>query len=347
MTYRFYYLFLLFISFTAFAQKIPYYTTLDSLKKTGNTPVDNDIRDSIRELAHDYADSIIDHFNNRSRFELSLDITSRQLIFGRQGPAHDIIGSPALRYQHRVGFYIALGLDVYRLKYKQINITRHPLHLDTTAVDKIVADVIPTIGYTKTFFDKWDVDISLGHTFISYGKDVNFLATELNISNGFDFWDYITANISYSLLLGGSSQTPATEKQYSNILSFELNHDFRIYRFIGATIFSIQPSLSVDVGNDNYVRGRILAREQNGGLTASKAIVDDFFGLLNVEGAVNIQYRIKNLAIDLMPRVAIPFNVVPANALDAATFRNNQSRGAIFYFAASIRYNFRFWKEKK
>ena len=348
MTYRqTFSLVLLLWAYTCYAQKIPYYATLDTLKKAPHSATYKDDRDSIRELAHDFADSLIEHADTRTHFELGLDFNTRQLISGRLGPAYNVIGSPSLKYQHKVGLYIALGLDVYRIKNRQVNISRHPVSIDTVSVDKVVADIIPSIGYSKTFFEKWDIDVSLEHTFMLYGKDPNYLATSVNISTGFDFWDYIKANVEYNLLLGGSSKTPSAEKKYSNILAFELCHDFKIYRFLGATIFTIQPMATVDVGNDNYVRGKLLSKDQDGGIVISKPLTDDFFGLLNVEGAVNIEYRIKNLSVELMPRVSIPFNVVPANATEATPFRNNKSTGAIFYFAATIKYNFRFWKEKK
>ena len=347
MTYRqLFILAILLLAYSSYAQKVPFYATLDALKKAPHSTTYKDDRDSIRELAHDFADSLIDHADTRSHFELALDIYSRQLIDGRQGPAHDILGSPSLKYQHKSGFYIALNIEAYKLIFKQYKITKHPADTVLASIDKTVADVIPSIGFSRTFFDYWDVDASFEHTFLFYGNDRNYLATAFNLSTAFNFWDYIKAGVDYSILFGGSAKTPAKEKQYSNILAFDLSHDFKIYRFIGATIFTIQPMLTVDVGNDNLVRGRLLARDINGGLTITNPI-DDFFGLLNVEGAVNIEYRIKNLSIELMPRVAIPFNVVPANATETAPFRNNTSTGANFYFAASIKYNFRFWKEKK
>jgi hypothetical protein len=150
----------------------------------------------------------------------------------------------------------------------------------------------------------------------------------------------------YSLLFGGSSNTPASEKKYSNIITAGISHDFKIYRFLGSKVFTISPKFQVDAGNDNYTRNRLLARNQNGGLEIIKPVTDNFFGLLNLEGSVNIDYRIKNLEVYVNPRVAVPFNVVPFNATIPSKYRNNTTAGPIFYVGAGIKYLFRFWKEQ-
>jgi hypothetical protein len=358
---------LLLSAICTFAQKMPPFDKLDALKAEQKASLSKlasqqipakaldsisdiykDIKDSIRDEARDYADSIMYHMDNSSHLELALDMSSNQMITGRRGPAYGMVGSPSFKYQHKSGFYGSLGTDVYKLDYKQLGTKRRTGIYDTSAISKIETDVILAIGFQKTFWETWDLDASLDHTFINYGNDRNYLASTVNINNSIDFWGYITANVYYSLLFGGSSKTASYDKKYSNILSFELLHDFKIYRFLGSKVFTISPQLSSDVGNDNFTRNRIRARNANGGLSdqINAALADNFFGLLNLEGSLNMDYRIQHLDIYVDPRIAFPFNVVPLTATSAAPYRRNQTSQPLFYINVGIKYLFRPWKEK-
>jgi hypothetical protein len=347
-----------------YGQKIQLYSTLDSVKKAqaislaqireSNAPAgsidslksnNKDIKDSIRDEAHDIADSLMEHMDYCSHFEIGFDLASRQLINGRRGPAAGVVGTPSVKYIHKTGIYAMLNTDEYKLQYRQLSIQKRPLRADTTTVNKTESDVTLTAGFIREFWQKWDLDAYLDHTFIFYGQDRNYLSSSFNVNNSFDFWSYISLDVYYSLLFGGSSKTPANEKKYSNLITLGLSHDIKIYRFIGAKVFTISPGFLVDVGNDNYVRNRLLAREQNGGLDIVKTKPDNFFGLLNLTGSINIDYRIRNLDVYVDPQVAIPFNVVPTNALSAAPYRNNTTSGPIWYVTAGIKYLFKFWKE--
>lgn len=332
------------------AQKLPQYRTIDSLKTEARARPDRDLIDSLKEQAHDMADSIMDHMDNSSHFEIGAAFASNQLYTGRRGPASGMVGSPQILYQHKTGFYISLGLDIYQLQYRRLSLVPVGTRVDTSIknASKIEPDVIPTIGFQRTFFDKWDLDVSLDHTFIFYGGDRNYLATSFNLRNSFDFWSYITATVDYTLLFGGSGRTARSEMKYSNILTFEVLHDFKVYCRPGVGIFTISPICDVYAGNDNLTRNRIKARDINGGLSdqTSAALADKFFGLLDVEAAIRLDFRIKNLNIYLCPRVAVPINVVPATASSAAPYRNNKASSPMWYAEAGFRYLFRFWKEK-
>jgi hypothetical protein len=364
MTRLFYLTLFLIACIASSGQRIPQYATLDSVKKTQKLAetdlspplhsvheIDSvkefysNIKDSLRDRAHDYADSIIDHMDKCSHFELGFDFASRQLIYGRKGPATSIVGSPSLKYIHRTGIYAMFNTDEYGLQYKKLSIQKRPAKIDTVNIDKIESDIILTAGFARTFWERWDVDASFDHTFIFYGQDKNYLSTGFNVNTSYDFWSYISLNVYYTILFGGKSKSSASDKAYSNLISIGLSHDIQIYRFLGAKVFTITPEFIADMGNDNYVRNRLLARNENGGLTVAKPTSDNFFGLLNLEGSLNIDYRIKNLEVYIDPRVAIPFNVVPVNAVSPVPYRNNKTTGSIVYVTVGVKYLFRFWKE--
>lgn len=353
----------LFASQSASAQKIPLFNTVDSLKKTEKDTLsrlasagapkssikavkgmyDDVIRD-LRDSARDCADSIMDHMEKCSHFEIGFDLASRQLIYGRQGPASDVEGLPMLKYRHKSGVYGMFNADVYKLVFPQRKVRLNKS--DTSSVSKIESDIVLTAGFARTFYKWWDIDLNINHTFIFFGQDKNYLTSSLNVGTTYDFWDYLSLDIYYSLYFGGSSKISAAEKSYSNVLTLGIGHDFRIYRFLGAKVFTITPEFTTDVGNDNLVRNRLLARNENGGLTVVKPATDNFFGLLDLVASVNFDYRIKNLDIYIDPSVTIPYNVVPAGAPSTAPYRHNASSAPIFYVTAGIKYLFRFWKEK-
>ena len=342
-------------------QKLPLFHTLDSLKKVEKDTMNamllakiphktilsivekyDDRIDDIRDAARDAADSVMDHMDKCSHFEIGLDIASRQLIYGRKGPAYGADGTPTLKYMHCTGVYGQFNTDDYKLVYQQAK--KRSVTADTVTVDKIENDIVLTLGFERTFYEWWDLDAYLDHTFIFFGGNRNYLATTFNLNNSVNVLDYISLDVYYSIYFGGPA--PAKEKDYSNILTFGLSHDFKIYRFLGAKVFTITPEFLADVGNDNYVRNRLLARDENGGLTLTKPATDNFFGLLDLEAGVNFDYRIKNLQIYIDPRLAIPFNVVPGNATSTAPYRNNDPDKPIFYVTAGVKYLFKFWKEK-
>jgi hypothetical protein len=97
--------------------------TVDSLKE-----LYKDIKDSIRDEVHDYVDSLIEHMDKCSHFELAVDMTSRQLIDGRYGPATGAVGSPSLKYVHKSGFYTMFNTDEYDLDStsKHLSKNDHP-----------------------------------------------------------------------------------------------------------------------------------------------------------------------------------------------------------------------------
>ncbi len=305
----------------------------------------DDIIDDLRDSARDYADSVMDHMDKCSHFELGFDFASRQLIYGRKGPAYGVEGLPNLKYMNWTGVYGMFNTDDYKLVYEQTKVLRKPPRIDTAITNKIENDIVLTAGFARTFYQWWDMDAFLDHTFIFYGSNKNYLATTFDFNNSVNFLDYITLDIYYSLYFGGPAPA-AKEKTYSNVFTFGLTHDFKIYRFLGARVFTITPEFITDVGNDNYVRNRLLARDENGGLTLAKPAVDNFFGLMNLEAGVNFDYRIKNLEIYIDPSVDIPFNVVPAGAATTAPYRNNEPDKPIPYVTVGIKYLFKFWKEK-
>ena len=360
------------ILLTAFAvhgQKIPQYTKLDSLKKVreniiasqrssnsskkeiaARTKSYDDMIDSLRDEAHDCADSIIEHMDRFSHFELAADMESNQYYYGRRGPAAGAVGSPSIKYMNKTGLYAMFSTNIYDIKYSAIR-TKKLGKQDTITGQKTEPDLTFTAGFARTFFQKWDVEVYYDHTFIFYGTDKNLLANTLDINTGFDFWDYITAKVEYQFLFGGASSDPTKRKQ-SNVLTFDLYKDFKIYRLPGSAVLSIEPEILTNVGNDNLARSRVIARNRHGGVDVPQ-LYDNFFGLLDAEAALNINYRIKNLELSFSPHVALPFNEIPntvpptvTTAAQLAPYRQNQMQAPIFYATVGIKYLFKFWKEK-
>ena len=354
------------VHFTS-GQKITLYHSLDSVirikqkekdalaliktsRKTINlyTKQYADIIDSIREEAHDCADSIMEHMDRFSHFEIGLDIYSNQYYYGRLGPAAGAVGSPSLKYTHKTGLYAMFNMDIYDIKYKGIK-KNHPT--DTVSNQKIEPDVILRAGFDRTFFDKWNVELFYDHTFIFYGSDRILLSNTFDINTSFDFWDIMQAGVEYQLLFGGASNDP-TNRKISHILTFDLSKDFRIYRLPGAAILSIEPEIQSNIGNDNISRSRVVARNKYGGLDVPQ-VYDNFFGLLDVEASLNLVYRLKNLELSFSPNLLIPFNVIPSSlpptlttAAQLAPYRQNQMQPPIFYATVGIKYLFKFWKEQ-
>jgi hypothetical protein len=361
-------LFMIFFAF-AYSQKIPLYTKLDSLKDVQRKNLTDlrarhipdkfldstqgqyvDITDSIRDLAHDFADSIIEHMDRYSHFELGLDIASNQYYYGRRGAATGTVGTPSLKYIHKIGLYVMFDADIYSLKYSIMRRIRLGKQ-DTVTGQKTEPDLVFTAGFARTFFDMWDVELYYDHTIIFYGTDKNLLSNTLDLNSGFDFWNYITAKVEYQFVFGGAS-SDASKKKLSHILLLNLYKDFKIYRLPGSAILSIGPEIQSNVGNDNLARSRVIARNRHGGLEVPE-LYDNFFGLLDIEGAINIDYRIKNLDINFTPHIALPFNEIPANlpqsvsqSAQLAQYRQNQMQAPIFYATVGIKYYFKFWKER-
>lgn len=353
----------------AHCQKIPLYTKLDSLKKVRDNIITSqrssnaskkeiaaitkdydEMIDSLRDEAHDCADSIIEHMDRFTHFELAADIESNQYYYGRRGPATGAVGSPSLKYVNKTGLYAMFNTDIYSIRYSAIRLKKSGKQ-DTIVGQKTEPDITLTAGFARTFFEKWDIEAYYDHTFIFYGTDKNLLANTLDINTGFDFWDYITAKVEYQFLFGGASNDPAKRKQ-SNVLTFDLYKDFKIYRLPGAAVLSIEPEIMSNVGNDNLARSRVIARGRHGGLDVPQ-LYDNFFGLLDAEAALNINYRIKNLELSFSPHVALPFNEIPGTlpptittAAQLAAYRQNQMQAPIFYASVGIKYLFKFWKEK-
>ena len=354
---------------SASAQKIELYTKLDSIKAKQKTNLsllrtlipdnkalktikkqDKDVRDSIRDLAHDCADSIIEHMDRFSHIELGLDMTSNQYYFGRRGPAAGVQGDPSLKYFNKTGLYAMFNADIYDIKYSLIKQTKTG-KLDTVAGQKTESDLTFTAGWARTFFDKWDLEAYYDHTLIFYGTDKNLLSNTVDLNTAFDFWNCITAKVEYQFLFGGASKDPIKKKTSSYFL-FDLSKDFKIYRLPGSAVLSIGPEIQSYVGNDNIARSRVIARNRLGGVGVPE-LYDNFFGLMDIEAGVNIEYRIKNLGISLTPLVVIPFNEIPTTlpptitqASQLSQYRQNQMQPPIFYATVGVKYYFKFWKER-
>ena len=91
---------------------------------------------------------------------------------------------------------------------------------------------------------------------------------------------------------------------YSANINISLRKDFAFYNIIGAKVFTITPDINFLFGHDNNTQ--ILSPFRKPGSIVSS---DKFFGFLNVEPGVTVNWRIRNLEIFGAFHLAIPFNV--------------------------------------
>lgn len=364
--------FVLFLIFPVleYAQKIENYTCLDSVKHIQNSVIYNlhqqhlplkvidsisdhykDIRDSLRERAHDFTDSIMEHMERWSHLELCLDLISNQYYYGRRGPAAGTVGSPSAGYLNKTGLYTTFTADLYELSIQQIQAPKRGSRTDTVPKSIFEPDLTLTAGWTYTFFNKWDLGIYYDHSFIFYGTDKKLLSNTLDLNSNFDFWGYLNAGFDYQFLFGGAASDPLNKKTASVFL-FNVSEEFRLYRLPDAAILSFEPEVSSYVGNDNLARSRQIAKGRHGGENVPE-LYDNFFGLLDLEAAICLKYRIKNLELQFAPHIALPFNEIPdrlppniTQASQLAQYRQNQYSPPVFYASFGLKYLFKFWKEK-
>jgi hypothetical protein len=288
-----------------------------------------DQRDSLKDIEYTKIDHLLDRVDRSSHFELGTDITSKSYMAGRPSVVKGPIIAPGLAFYHRVGPYVYLSTQQYT---------------DSRFKSVPIPEVDFGFGFQRELVRNWNVDISYGHAFLNYGGNLTrkLLSNNFSIATSYNFFDYITVGIYYDALFGGTKRTPVAEK-HANQLGFGIEHDFYLYHFIGARRFTITPSALINLGSDNflYLRNRGVT-EQASGRPDLSTIQQTFWGLLDVEAAVNFDYRIKNLDIYASPIFAMPFNV--PNATNP-TVRDNTGKPVV-YASFGIKYLFRAWKGK-
>jgi len=311
--------------------KNDFYTVLDVFNINGKPKEDTSVFDMDRS----------------SHAEVGLDFVSRELINGRiialnttKGRLISLSGVgfyPAIAYYHKTGLFVSLSTTFYT---------------DSALAHATSIPVIsPSAGFSHTFFRRWFLSTSYVRNFNTYGSAESriLLNNEMSFTSSIDIWKRII--FSSTLYVYWSSDhaanVPADEKSSVEIL-LTLKKDFRITRFIGATEFTITPAMNFYFANDNrtYVSalGVSDVKKDNKKDTIQKTEnTNDFFGFLDLEPSVTLDWRIRNLDINFAPVLAIPFNVFAP--LRDKRFLNPKIYR--FYVQAGIKYYFCVKSKKK
>ena len=292
-----------------------------------------DLRDSLRDLMHDRVDSSIDYIDKFSFFEAGLDYSNRITAFGRTyGNAMSFM--PYIRYKHKSGFYAEFKVNYYYAR-------------KDTFFDNPISELPLGVGFERDLFENWYLNACYTHYFTLFEgqKDsTTLLNNEFALINSYNFFDYITAGVDFDFFFGRAAiptDPGVTPKKIETgeVLSFYLRRDFDIYikRKNAGSIFTIAPQFKVDVGSDNIADRLPLAA--NYILNTTPADTKSFWGLLDMEASVNVQWRIRNFEIMVTPRMATPFNM-NQTAID------NKPGKPVYYVTASARYLLRLTKKK-
>ncbi len=293
-------------------------------KNADSLQVLNDILDSLDDLEHDRINYILNKINNSSHFEYDNYFANKNISQGRQSSLNGWCYNPSLTFRHKGGIYSQMMF----YKYADTSIKSRLPELDFT------------IGYYKSFANNFTMDIGYSHSFIFYGNKQSreLLINNISVYSSYDF-DVLCLSSNINFSWGGTDKTPEVEK-HATQLDFYLDKYFVAYHFLGSYKFSVDPTLRVSCGSDNYfhIRNRIYS-ENKGEKPKYEVITNTFWGLLAIDMSVYVKYRIKHLDFYLTPKFAVPFNVDVNN-------RDNSAGTPIFYFTAGINYRFRLWNEK-
>lgn len=282
-------------------------------------------------------DTTVYDMDRSSHVEIGLDFVSSNLINGRTTGISGVAFYPSITYIHKTGFYFALAPGFY------------------TDRSVVKATAVPLIslsaGFQRTFFKRWFLGVGYSHNFITYGGTVSrrLLNNSLSFSTSVDVWKH--------LILGGSaciywssvhSRLLPEAFKFSAEVILTIRKEFIIYKFIGAKVFTIAPALNFYLGYDNMAFARQLgASEVKADSTTkkqiTKVVVNKYFGFLDIEPSVTLDWRIRNFDISVVPTLAIPFNTLNTQT-NTRVFNPKVYR---FYVQAGVRYLFHVKKNKR
>ncbi|MDB5281299.1 MAG: hypothetical protein JWO06_374 [Bacteroidota bacterium] len=283
-------------------------------------------------------DTTVYNMDKSSHVEVSLDFTSRILSNGRDVGVKGVFFAPSLAYFHKSGWYLGTSLGFYTDK-------------SITKLSPVPLAVIAT-GYQHMFFRRWFISAGFSRSVTTYGNKVSrsLLVNNVSVSTAVDMWKH--------LIIGGGVYFNWSTVRLSRValLSFEthsveiavsLRKEFIIYKFIGAKVFTITPAITAYFGNDNQVFG--LQQRTKGDSSETRALlkfarqIKTFFGVLDVEPSLTIDWRIRNLDIFATPILAIPFNTFDTTSGN----RTSNPKEYRFYVQAGIKYLFNVKKKKR
>ena len=328
------------------ADSIPHPFNLDSLSEGDRVLLDK-YKDVFEDDFHDFLDIFNDSpkskidttvfdMDRSSHVETGLDFASSNLINGRLTGISGVAFYPSVTYYHKTGIYVGISPGFY--------------------TDKAIVKATPvplvnlSAGYQHTFFKRWFVGISYARNIITYGGTVSrkLLDNTLSLSTSVDIWRHLTIAGTADIYWSSThlKSLPETEK-FSSDIELSLRKGFFIYKFAGAKVFTITPALNFYFGDDNRAIAKQLGSSEvkADSLTKkaiTKVIANNYFGFLDVEPALTIDWRIRNLDINVTPALAIPFNTLNTKT-DQRTLNPKIYR---FYVQAGIKYLFCVKKKK-
>jgi hypothetical protein len=311
--------------------KNDFYEFLDVFSKPGDKHVDTSVYDMDRS----------------SHAEISLGLVSHELINGRiiaLSTTKDKVISlygvgfyPAVAYYHKYGFYFEVSTTFYT-DYTIAHATPVPV-------------ISPSAGYAHTFFKRWFLGVNYMRTFNTYGSAESrmLLNNAMTFTSSIDIWKKIIVSSSFFVYWSSdhSASLPGDEK-LSTELELSLKKVFTIYKFIGATEFSITPALNFYFANDNRTYVSALAvsdvkKDVKKDTIVRTQNVSDFFGFLDLEPSVDFDWRIRNFDIYFTPTLAVPFNIFyPAKkerVLNPRVYRFYAQVGIKYLFCIKRKHN--------
>jgi len=301
-----------------------------------------------RELKLEKADSLLTIVSGSSHLEISTDFYSRVIYDGRVFSRNAVSLMPGIRYKYRLGFYAELSMYNY-------------FPYDSTF--KVPVDQVNLMaGFTHKIIRHWYVDVSYTHWFLEYGKedvkvaDGNGETLQYNsrtlmdnifdLNTRYNFFNCVDATVDFSFMFGADVNTVLkkrvinTSHETATTLNFDLRKDFPIYIITKKlnSVLSIGPEFLIGCGSENAFK-RVNADAIN--LKEARGSVQqiNFWGLLDLEPALNVDWQLRNFDFTFSPRLAVPYNVNPA-------VHDNKPGNVVPYVTAGIKYMFRIKKGK-
>ena len=297
----------------------------------------HDFLDIFNDSPKSKIDTTVYDMDRSSHVEVGLDFVSSNLINGRLTGISGVAFNPSVAYYHKTGLYFSISPGFYT----------DPAIVKATDVPLVNLSV----GYLHTFFKRWFLGVGYSRSIVTYGSTVSrrLLDNTLSLSTSVDIWKHIIIGAGGDIYWSSihSRLLPETEK-FSSQIVLNVRKEFFIYKFIGAKVFTITPALNFYFGDDNRAISKQLGSTEVKGDSATKkqitkVIANNYFGFLDIEPSVAIEWRIRNLDIYATPTLAIPFNTLDTKT-DNRTLNPKIYR---FYIQAGIKYLFCVRKKRK
>jgi len=304
----------------------------DKLNDEKDSIIDNakDILDSLEEIEDHKINAALHQLSKPSHFDFDHSITNKNYINGRPSPIVGMSYNPSILFKHNSGIYT------------QFMIYQYP---EDVNINNAIPEWDIMVGFEKSVTENLYLDMNYTYSKLTYGTKASqqLMANNLTLSGSYDF-DIISLGSDFMYLYGGGTNLPSQQRQ-STLVNFYIDKEFSFNHLLGSYYCSLDPELTIDMGNDNLFQVRKkLAGEQviinKKGKTVPAAIVDNFWGLLGVDASLNLSYKIRNFKFYFSPHYIVPYNV-----LNDKNVRQMGASTNIFYFTTGITYRFKLWNE--